>query len=65
MAGCLGPPRPVRRGVTSLAPRNLEGGEEEVCMVCLLGAQNLQGLIMRGREWISDPLGHRGWLLAS
>jgi len=65
VAGCLGPPRPVRRGVTGLAPKNLEGGKEEMCVICLLGAQDLQGLIMWGREQIRDPLGHREWLLAS
>jgi len=65
MATCLGPPRPVRRGVTDQASRNLEGGEEETCVVCLLGAQDLQGLIMWGRERIRDPLCHGEWLLVS
>jgi len=28
LAGCLGPSRPRRKGVTGLAPRNLEAGRE-------------------------------------
>ncbi|XP_054666855.1 uncharacterized protein LOC129199832 [Grus americana] len=41
------------------------GGEEEICLVYLLGARDLRGLITRGRERIRDPLGHREGLLAS
>lgn len=55
----LGPSQLVRREVTSLVPRDLEEGEEEVCLFCLLGAQNLQALIMWGTGQIHDPCGHR------
>jgi len=51
LAGCLGPAGPVRRGVVGLEPRNLESdreGEEEIGLLCLRGAWDLQGLIMRG-----------------
>ena len=68
LAGCLGPSRPVRKGVTSLAPRSLEAdreGKKSIRFVCLVGAQDLHGLITRGRERMRDALGHRERLLAS
>lgn len=33
-------------------------------MVCLLGSQDLQGLIIRESELIGDPHSHREWLPA-